>query len=128
MGNMRKIIKELNMCNMFNKSNKSNINTIINLNEKTLDFKMLNEMDLIELIYNRCINLQKISDHMKKSINDKIVNLVKNNFILTSELKHFDLLEFEFSNYGKYGENNKIDFISNKLLPPKTNRPSRPQT
>ena len=45
---------------MFNLNNNSSIKTIINVNDKTLDFKMLNESDLIELIYNRSINLQKL--------------------------------------------------------------------
>ena len=111
----RKIVKERNM---FNLNNNSSIKTIINLNEKALDFKTLNEKDLIELIYTRSISLEKITDDKKLSIKDKITNLVKNNFTLTSELKHFDLLEFEFSNYGKYGENNKIDFkkFDNKVI------------
>ena len=118
-GSNKQIIKEKATYNI-DKLNENAL-TLININDNIIDFKTINKQELINLINTRCNQLQKLSPEKQQNILNKITDIIdniNNKNDLFDNLKKLDILEFEFSNYGKYGSNNVINFnkLNNKII------------
>jgi hypothetical protein len=111
-----KILKE--KCN-YNLNKKNNtIQTLINIDNKQYDIKNISKMQLIDLIYNKCNSIQKISNNVLSNIKDKITNCVNSNYINNNIIKKFTIKELKFDNFSRYDRSNYINFDSfnNKIV------------
>ena len=91
---------------------KNKINNLINIEDTTNKLSLLsNKEKICETI------LKGIKDEFKnESIKNKIKNLVKDTELKDISVKNIKLILLEFSNFMKYGENNKINFENLKNI------------
>jgi DNA repair exonuclease SbcCD ATPase subunit len=91
---------------------KNKINNLINIEDTTNKLSLLSNKEKI------CDTILKgIKDEFKnESIKNKIKNLVKDTELKDISVKNIKLITLQFSNFMKYGENNKINFENLKNI------------